>query len=132
MDAQGIKFCPDCSNMLYPMEDMDEKKLIYKCKSCPHKQRIENPDSKTCIVYYHEVDQGKVSIIIEPELCLDKTFSRTKTAQCEECGCNEAVFFQNPSPTGDLEMSLVFICCGRKPDGKLCGKKWIQEHHKTT
>ena len=130
MDSQGIKFCPECSNMLYPIELPEEKKLAFECKSCKYKQVVDVPNPASCCISSQEVGQGKALFMIDPELCLDRTLSRTRGTTCPECGNNEAVFFQNPSPTGEVEMSLIFICCGRKPDGQLCGKNWIQGPHR--
>lgn len=31
-----FKFCPECSNMLYPKEDKDARRLMYTCRTCQH------------------------------------------------------------------------------------------------
>lgn len=33
-----ILFCPECSNMLYPKEDKEARKLMYQCRTCQHTQ----------------------------------------------------------------------------------------------
>ena len=130
MSVQGLNFCPDCNNMLYPIELSEEKKLAYECKSCKHRKVVENLDRDSCCIYYQDFSQGKSSFLLDPELCLDRTLSRSYDRKCAKCGCNEAVYFQNPSQSGDVEMSLLFICCGKTPDGKLCGSSWIQGKHR--
>ncbi len=112
--------------MLYPIELAEEKKLAFECKSCRYKYVVETPNSQSCCIYSNDVTMAKAGFMTDPELSLDRTLSRTKTAECAMCGCREAVFFQNPSPTGEVEMSLVYICCGHKPDGSLCGHYWVQ------
>uniref|UniRef100_A0A915C2J9 DNA-directed RNA polymerase M/15kDa subunit domain-containing protein n=1 Tax=Parascaris univalens TaxID=6257 RepID=A0A915C2J9_PARUN len=37
----GIKFCPECNNMLYPKEDKENRQLMYACRNCDHKQVSE-------------------------------------------------------------------------------------------
>lgn len=32
----SILFCPECSNMLYPKEDKDARRLMYQCRTCQH------------------------------------------------------------------------------------------------
>lgn len=39
----GIKFCPECNNMLYPKEDRDNKILLYTCRHCEYNQPADNP-----------------------------------------------------------------------------------------
>jgi len=128
MSMQGLKFCPECSNMLFPIEVPDEKKLAYQCKlpTCNYKQPVDFPNQETNCIYFQDLGKGKLEFLIDPELSLDKTLSRSHDKICEKCGCNESVYFQNPAPQGETEMSLLFICSGRLPDGTLCGNSWIQ------
>jgi DNA-directed RNA polymerase subunit M/transcription elongation factor TFIIS len=39
---KGIKFCPDCSNMLKATEE--EKSLIFQCRYCNYREKIEEGD----------------------------------------------------------------------------------------
>ncbi len=128
MEAQGLKFCQECSNMLYPVEITEEKLLSYVCKSCGHRDVIQGRDQTEHCVYSHDVSISYEKFIQDPELSQDRTLSRTKTATCPQCGYKEAVFFQNPaSATGELGMSLIFVCCRKYPSGQLCGHHWIQK-----
>ncbi|KHJ41379.1 alpha,alpha-trehalase [Trichuris suis] len=38
----GIKFCPECNNMLYPRENKEERVLMYSCRNCDHRQVADN------------------------------------------------------------------------------------------
>ena len=60
LDYVGIKFCKECNNMLYPKEDVSNKRLLYACrnfgfsepskKSCVYVNNwIENYDELKCI-----------------------------------------------------------------------------------
>ena len=40
-----FKFCSECSNMLYPKEDPDSRKLMYTCRTC---QYVE-PAATSCV-----------------------------------------------------------------------------------
>ena len=126
MDLKGMEFCPDCNNMLYPVSLPEERKLAYECKSCHYRRIVEYPDRSDQCIYLRELSDEKTAKEIDPDLCMDRTFSRVKVVPCERCGCETAVFFQNSETSGDVEMSLVYICCGRMPDGTLCGTSWIQ------
>lgn len=126
MNIKGIDFCPDCSNMLYPIVVQDEKKLGYECRNCHYSKTVDALDPNSQCVYYRELAAEKATTYIDAELCVDKTFPRVKTKPCAKCGCETAVFFQNTGVGGDVEMSLVYICCGRMFDGSLCGASWIQ------
>jgi len=126
MNLKGIEFCPDCSNMLYPIVFEDEKKLGYECKSCRYRTATEEVDANSQCVYYRELATEKITAYIDPELSVDKTFPRVKTKPCAKCGCETAVYFQNTGMRRDIEMSLVYICCGKMADGSLCKVSWIQ------
>ena len=49
----------------------------------------------------------------------DPTLPRSQQASCENCGYNEAVFFQSDSSkvSGDT-LALIFVCCN-------CEYKWV-------
>ena len=66
----GMKFCPQCSNMLYPKapEEKGSKQLIFECKRCGHTET----SSDTCIyvnVLKHDNDtsySSKKNITADP------------------------------------------------------------------
>ncbi|VDO22293.1 unnamed protein product [Brugia timori] len=89
----GIKFCPECNNMLYPKEDKENRQLLYACRNCDHKQLSENP----CIYVnklMHEVDELTQ---IVADVVHDPTLPKTEDHPCPMCRGREAVFFQAQS-----------------------------------
>jgi len=110
----GIKFCPECNNMLYPKEDKETRVLLYACRNCDYKQVADN----NCIYVNkitHEVDE--ITQIV-PELVCDPTLPRTDH-QCPACGHREAVFFQAYSRRAEDEMRLYYVCTSSS-----CNHKW--------
>ncbi|KAK5983527.1 TFIIS-type domain-containing protein [Trichostrongylus colubriformis] len=86
----GIKFCPECNNMLYPREDKEHRQLMYACRNCDHKQIADNP----CIYVnklVHEVDELTQ---ICADVVHDPTLPKTEDHPCPKCGGTQAVFFQ--------------------------------------
>ncbi|TKR69744.1 hypothetical protein L596_021858 [Steinernema carpocapsae] len=99
----GIRFCPECNNMLYPREDKENRQLIYACRNCDHKQVAENP----CIYVnklLHEVDE-----LTQINADHDPTLPKTKEHQCPACHNKGAVFFQE-NRRADEEMRLYYVC----------------------
>lgn len=135
MAFQGMKFCKDCNNMLYPREQVDEMAggkgfLIFYCRSCQYSERA-NPDSEmeNC-VYRNEINlSGTATMIIDKESCLDPTLPRAKKVVCTKCGHDQAVFMQSPGNNYDVGMNLIFICANYDK-GKACGHYWYQKTKK--
>lgn len=40
-----FKFCPECSNMLYPKEDVSRRKLMWVCRTCQYSEDA----TSTCV-----------------------------------------------------------------------------------
>lgn len=40
-----FRFCPECSNMLYPKEDPDSRQLLYTCRTCQFMEQ----SATTCV-----------------------------------------------------------------------------------
>jgi len=79
-----MKFCKQCNNMLYSIEER-EKKAFLKCRSCPYEEEItkENP-----IVYDHDLQQDtSVQYSINPYLKYDPTLPRFTTMVCPNNLC---------------------------------------------
>ncbi|VDN92946.1 unnamed protein product [Brugia pahangi] len=94
----GIKFCPECNNMLYPKEDKENRQLLYACRNCDHKQLSENP----CIYVnklMHEVDELTQ---IVADVVHDPTLPKTEDHPCPMCRGREAVFFQAQSRRAEV------------------------------
>ncbi|QDZ23708.1 subunit 9 of DNA-directed RNA polymerase [Chloropicon primus] len=107
-----MQFCPNCSNILHPKEDRDEKLLKYHCRNCPHVELAQ-----TGLIYRHEVQHSlseKTAVI--SDVTSDPTLPRTKDVECPFCKNGEAVFFQSTSRDDAEAMTLYFVCtkCGKR------------------
>ncbi|XP_063678381.1 DNA-directed RNA polymerase II subunit RPB9-like [Bolinopsis microptera] len=113
----GIKFCPECNNMLYPKEDKQNKKLMYHCQNCEHVERADN----NCIYVNkitHEIDELQN---IVGDVITDPTLPRTQDHPCPRCSQCLAVFFQAQSSIADQGMRLYYVCCNQQ-----CNHKWTE------
>ena len=108
VEAEGIKFCKWCNNILYPAEKKDESGkpvLMYVCRYDAYQERAVNP-----CVYVNNVmhNVNELSLIIS-DVITDPTLPRAKQ-YCPECGHDEAVFFQAQTNRDDQGMELYFVC----------------------
>ena len=115
-DSLLMRFCPHDSSMLYPKECKRTVSLRYACRLCRYSEEAPN-----AIIYrntiIHEV--GNVLHKVPSAVSDDPTLPRSQQASCENCGHNEAVFFQSDSSNaaGD-SLALIFVCCN-------CDYKWV-------
>ena len=82
--ADNMKFCTDCNNMLYSIEEREGKAYL-KCRSCPYEEAItkENP-----VVYEHDLQPDtSVQYSINPYLKYDPTLPRFHTMVCPNDTC---------------------------------------------
>ncbi|CAJ0591070.1 unnamed protein product [Cylicocyclus nassatus] len=113
----GIKFCPECNNMLYPREDKEHRQLMYACRNCDHKQIADNP----CIYVnklVHEVDELTQ---ICADVVHDPTLPKTEDHPCPKCGGTQAVFFQAQTRRAEEEMRLYYVCMDTT-----CSHRWTE------
>ncbi|KAI3422378.1 DNA-directed RNA polymerase II subunit RPB9 [Globodera pallida] len=111
----GIKFCPECNNMLYPREDKQIRRLMYVCRNCEHSEPAENP----CIYVNkltHEVDELTQ---IVADVIHDPTLPKTEEHPCPKCKHLESVFFQAQSRRAEEEMRLYYVCTNAQ-----CTHRW--------
>nr|CAG4641359.1 EOG090X0J86 [Eulimnadia texana] len=102
----GIRFCPECNNMLYPKEDKESRVLMYACRNCDYKQMADN----NCVYVnkvMHEIDELTQ---IVADVISDPTLPRTEDHPCPKCSNREAVFFQSASRRAEDEMRLYYVC----------------------
>ena len=133
-----VQFCEECNNVLYPSEAEDpddplKKMLAYICeneKCGMYRETIRAEDS---VVYRRNMKKAVVKIddtaalqklIFQAygaaeDIISDKTLPRSRDVKCEECGHEEACFFQARGLSEDDSMKLFFVCT--KPD---CGHQW--------
>jgi DNA-directed RNA polymerase II subunit RPB9 len=116
-DFVGIKFCPECNNMLYPREDKQNKQLMYACRNCDYKQIAEN----NCIYVNkitHEVDQ---LTNINSDVIGDPTLARSDDHCCPKCHYHKVVYFQSDSFKNDDQMKLYYVCTNVE-----CVHRWTE------
>lgn len=83
-----MKFCTQCNNFLYAIEEREDggrKVAVRKCRSCPYEEPItkENP-----VVYEHDLQQDtSVQYSINPYLKYDPTLPRFTTMVCPNASC---------------------------------------------
>uniref|UniRef100_A0A1I7T2N8 DNA-directed RNA polymerase subunit n=1 Tax=Caenorhabditis tropicalis TaxID=1561998 RepID=A0A1I7T2N8_9PELO len=102
----GIKFCPECNNMLYPREDKESRVLMYSCRNCEHREVAANP----CIYVnklVHEIDELTQ---IVTDIVHDPTLPKTEEHPCPMCHKSKAVFFQAQTKKAEEEMRLYYVC----------------------
>lgn len=101
----SLRFCPESNDLLYPVEDRERKRLVYRCKNCGY---VEDADPSNWCVYRNEVHHtSKERTVILQDVSADPTLPRTKDVQCPNCNHNEAVFFSASTEEG---MTLYFNC----------------------
>ena len=113
----GIRFCPECNNMLYPKEDKQLKRLMYSCRNCDYRQIAEN----SCIYVNnitHEVDQ---LTNVNPDVIGDPTLPRSDEKCCPQCHHRKVVYFQSDSFKSEDEMKLYYVCCNSE-----CAHRWTE------
>lgn len=113
-----MNFCSNCHFLLYPEEDLREKKLKLKCKHCDEETIISEVTESKYTVYNNEVKLSKVRKNIDKGIIHDPTYSRTKEKSCPKCGYNEALFFHDFTQEGS-GMKLIFVCCNEN-----CAESW--------
>jgi len=123
----GIKFCQECNNMLYPKEDKENRRLMYACRNCEHKQVADN----MCIYVnkiQHDVDEMTQII---GDVIADPTLPRTEDHPCKKCGHREAVFFQSQTRRAQVSFSLLLILfkcfkpLGMQPSHRVCKPAYL-------
>ncbi|CAI2355289.1 unnamed protein product [Caenorhabditis sp. 36 PRJEB53466] len=113
----GIKFCPECNNMLYPREDKEARVLMYACRNCEHREVAVNP----CIYVnklVHEIDE--LTQIIG-DIIHDPTLPKTEEHSCPKCHRKKAVFFQAQTKKAEEEMRLYYVCAHDD-----CKNRWTE------
>ena len=80
-----MKFCRDCNNMLYSIEEREGKAFL-KCRSCPYEEEVlkENP-----VVYEHTLQQDtSTQYSINPYIEFDPTLPTFTTMVCPNTSCS--------------------------------------------
>lgn len=91
-----MKFCPDCRNFLYDIEEREGLALL-KCRSCKYEERV---DKENAVVYEHDLQRDtSVQHSINPYLKHDPTLPRFTNMVCPNKEC----------PTKGKESNIVGI-----------------------
>ena len=113
----GIRFCPECNNMLYPREDKQNKQLLYACRNCDYRQIADN----NCIYVNritHEVDN---LTNINSDVIGDPALPRSDDHCCPKCHYRKVVYFQSDSFKTEDEMKLYYVCTNPE-----CVHRWTE------
>eukprot|EP01071_Lankesteria_metandrocarpae_P001004 Lankesteria_metandrocarpae@DN1190_c0_g1_i1.p1 len=116
--SSEMRFCPECSNLLFPKEDKDHRQLLLLCRSCDYLQYADPNDAAQNSVDRHNCNfrsKEDVNSYIAQGLGDDPTLPRDPQWICPMCpnqgGAGPgAVFFQLPERVIDDAMTLVFVC----------------------
>lgn len=77
-----MKFCPDCKNMLYALEETPGTGIQMKCRNCNYSE--ESP----ALLYEHKIREDTAARLeANPYLTQDPTLPRFKTIRCINESC---------------------------------------------
>lgn len=108
LEQIAFRFCGECSNMLYPREDVMAHKLMFTCRTCQYSE----PAQTSCI--YRNVLNNAVGETagVTQDVASDPTLPRSnKPCPSPKCDGQEAVFFQSQQRSAETGMKLFFVCC---------------------
>ena len=118
LDYVGIKFCKECNNMLYPKEDISNKRLLYACRNCG----FSEPSKKSCVYVNNLIENYDELRCINTDIIQDPALPRSYNYYCPKCRNKEAVFFQSDNRTTlEHEMKLYYVCTNTD-----CCHHWTQ------
>ena len=119
MSARSVcrpHFCPECQNVMNPVEDRVLRKLKYVCRIC---DSVEVATSS--VVYRNDIkfnQDYRFNTTVWKEYAEDSTMPCYRGAECPKCGANEAVV-QSDFGSRFATMKMHFICKNRR-----CGNRW--------
>jgi len=100
-----FRFCPECSNMLYPKEDRATSELLYVCRACHAVQKFDTNCTERKYLGSTVADTAGVTT----DVANDPTLPRA-TQRCPRCHENDAVYFQSQQRAADTGMKLYYVC----------------------
>ncbi|KAK0388972.1 hypothetical protein NLU13_2549 [Sarocladium strictum] len=101
-----FRFCSECSNMLYPKEDVDARKLQFTCRTCQYTEEAQS----TCVFRnFLNTSAGETAGVTQ-DVGSDPTLPRSNKT-CPACKHDEAVFFQSQQRSAETGMKLFYVCC---------------------
>mmetsp|Transcript_67705 Transcript_67705/g.82985 ORF Transcript_67705/g.82985 Transcript_67705/m.82985 type:complete len:130 (+) Transcript_67705:60-449(+) len=107
-----MNFCDECNNLMFPYENRQKKKLMFKCKHCSNKISVNKSLKEYCVYtnYVNEDEETNLEAIINPDVTLDPTLPRSNELACAKCSYKSAVFFNAKSKNPDEAMTLILVC----------------------
>ncbi|KAG8462981.1 hypothetical protein KFE25_001754 [Diacronema lutheri] len=109
----GLRFCPECNNMLFAKENKAERTLMLHCESCQHEQ----PADDKC-VFRNTMTLSASRLFNFQDVASDPTLPRANDVECARCHHNEAVFMKDPVSKDSEGLTLHFICTNCKHNWK--------------
>eukprot|EP00760_Papus_ankaliazontas_P011679 PhM_4_TR14958/c0_g1_i1/m.20640/K03017/RPB9, POLR2I; DNA-directed RNA polymerase II subunit RPB9 len=109
-----IQFCPGCNNLLYPAEDIINRKLEYVCRRADCGQRVPSAGSMIESRTYGATAMSDILNTMRTELSMmaeDATLNRVYSVPCPRCGYMEIALFMNPYRLDPENMGLICVCC---------------------
>ena len=78
-----FRFCSECSNMLYPKEDVETRKLQYTCRTCQYTEEAQS----SCVFRNVLNNAAGETAGVTQDVGSDPTVSILNAAACFMCGC---------------------------------------------
>lgn len=129
MATIAIKFCQECSNMLYPqgvhLSDNRKGKLVYKCRICEKVEEVDEPSYEAYRICSNISYKKTSEMRIDKTFAQDPTLSRSINAKCPSCGSGRVVFFQNDTGRILSRMELIDVCANQN-----CNHSWVHQNDK--
>jgi DNA-directed RNA polymerase subunit M/transcription elongation factor TFIIS len=78
-----FRFCSECSNMLYPKEDAETRKLMYTCRTCQYTEEAQS----SCVFRNVLNNAAGETAGVTQDVGSDPTVSVLNAVACVMCGC---------------------------------------------
>ena len=103
----GIRFCPECQNMLVPRAPENrEDPLMYHCEHCNR-----NDDVQMNRVYVNVLKRSSNDSYLSKRIVGDDPTLERVVKYCETCNeQRDCVIFMAPSLAGEEQFSHIFEC----------------------
>ena len=104
--------------MLFPKEDIVNKRLVYACRNCGYEEIAKN----NCIYVNNMVRNVNELRYINTDIIQDPALPRSYAHVCPKCKNIETVFFQSDiGKSTEHEMTLYYVCTNTD-----CCHRWTQ------
>eukprot|EP01016_Furgasonia_blochmanni_P034310 TRINITY_DN3682_c0_g1_i1.p1 TRINITY_DN3682_c0_g1~~TRINITY_DN3682_c0_g1_i1.p1 ORF type:complete len:212 (+),score=39.22 TRINITY_DN3682_c0_g1_i1:175-810(+) len=127
---KGIRFCSECSNIMYPQEE--DRTLVFKCKTCKNTETVKDRENaEENLISRKEVKtQGNKDVLnseFAKEYVLDPSMFRANNVRCPNCDHNEAVYSISRDDEAK-KLKLLYICARvDETNFPICGRTWYSD-----